>query len=67
MKTKSIFASKTLWVNILLFVVAVAPGLMDMPQLQLFKEWLGIIVLGANTVLRLMTSSAATVTGAPKE
>lgn len=66
MKTKSILKSKTLWVNVLLLIVAVAPGLMDMPELQLSKEWLGIIVLVANTILRLVTDSPATLTGAPK-
>ena len=71
MKAKSIFVSKTFWVNVLLLIVAVAPGLMDMPELQLSKEWLGIIVLVANTILRLVTKTPATITGskgdAPKD
>ena len=63
MKTKSIFVSKTFWVNVLLLVIAVAPGLMDMPELQISKEWLGIIVLVANTVLRLITKTPAVIVG----
>lgn len=63
MKTKSIFISKTFWVNILLLVIAVVPGLMDMPELQLSKEWLGIIVLVANTIMRLITKTPAAIVG----
>ena len=63
METKSILKSKTLWVNILLLVVAIVPELANWPSLQLSKELIALIVLVANTVLRLMTDSPATITG----
>ena len=66
MKTKSIFKSKTLWVNVLLLIVAVGPELANLPDLQLSKEWIALIVLVANTALRLMTNSPATITGTGK-
>lgn len=65
--TKSIFRSKTLWVNISLLIVAIVPELINMPSLQLPKEWLAMIVLVANTALRLMTNSPATITGKEKK
>jgi len=63
MKKKPIWKSKTLWVNVAIFIIAIAPSLADMPNLQIPKEYLAVIVLVANTILRFMTDSPVSVTG----
>jgi len=63
MKTKSIFASKTFWVNILLAAIAIVPEVANLPNLQISKEWLAFIVVVANIILRMVTQSKATLTG----
>ena len=66
MKAKPIYKSKTLWINILLLIIAIGPELAGLPNLQLSKEWIAILVLIANTVLRLITEGPATIMGTPK-
>ena len=52
---KSIFKSKTFWVNVLMAAAVIIPELLAIESLKIPADISAVIVLTVNTVLRLVT------------
>lgn len=67
MSAKSIWASKTFWLNLLValatFVVEVSPA---GPELGVDPKWVLIAVTAANIILRYVTTQPVTLSRAPE-
>jgi hypothetical protein len=74
MKTKSIFLSKTFWLNLIAFIISVAElidptlctfiGINDPMK---FMAIMGLVVAILNKILRMTSSAKVTLTGTLKE
>lgn len=58
---KSIFKSKTLWVNLLLCLATVLPDFFNLESIKIPKDVAAFVILIVNVVLRFMTKDALTV------
>ena len=52
---KSIFKSKTFWVNVLMAAAVIIPELLAIESLKIPADVSAVIVLTVNTVLRIVT------------
>ncbi len=52
---KSIFKSKTFWVNVLMAAAVIVPEFLAIESLKVPADIAAVIVLTVNTVLRLVT------------
>ena len=52
---KSIFKSKTFWVNVLMAAAVIVPELLAIESLKIPADVSAVIVLTVNTVLRIVT------------
>ena len=58
-KTKTPFWSKTLWFNVISFVVVTAEFMAGQPLVSEYPQaayWIGVFVLVGNSILRLITT-----------
>lgn len=58
---KSIFRSKTFWINLLMAAVVIVPELANIESLQIPKEASASVVVVVNTILRLITKEPVKV------
>ena len=58
---KSIFKSKTIWINILMSASMILPSIANLPSLQVAPEIMGLVLVVVNTVLRLVTKDSLKV------
>lgn len=58
---KSIFKSKTIWINILMSASMILPSIANLPSLQVSPEIMGLVLVVVNTVLRLVTKDSLKV------
>jgi len=58
---KSIFKSKTFWINLLMAAVVIVPELANIESLQIPKEAAASVVVVVNTILRLITKEPVKV------
>lgn len=55
---KSIFKSKTIWINVLMSASMILPSIANLPSLQVAPEIMGLVLVVVNTVLRLVTKDS---------
>ena len=54
---KSIFASKTVWFNVITTVVGVIMALQSMPTFEMYAPLMGMILTVGNVILRVWFTS----------
>jgi len=57
--SKSIFSSKTFWINLLMALAVIIPELVDL-GFNIPAKWSGLAIVVVNLILRLMTTTAIT-------
>ena len=62
---KSIFKSKTAWVNLLMAISIILPELVDL-GFHIPAKWMGLTVLVVNLILRFMTTEGVALTDQKK-
>ena len=55
---KKFWKSKTIWINVLMSASMIIPALINLPNLQVSPEIMGLVLVVVNTVLRLVTKEA---------
>jgi hypothetical protein len=58
---KSIFKSKTVWVNVLMALAIILPEAMNIESMKFAKEYIAIGVLVVNISLRFITTGSVSV------
>lgn len=64
---KSIFKSKTFWINVLMMLAVVLPDLFNLEAVKVSPEISAFVILVVNVILRFMTTGSVGLKGDKKE